>query len=299
MEERTTIGLAERRRRRGLHPAAWAQAVRDDVIRLVRGRFVVGNLAGARLKVRYQRSVLGFLWAVLTPMLMIAVLSIVFGYMLRREVDRFPVYLFSGLVPYQFFAGSLKSGGRSLVSGYRIMSRFRVQPFVLPLSEVLVNAFNLLLELLALLGMLVLAGSWFPVVAPKLSASIIVLPVGVILLFIFTLGIVLMCMTLVTYYRDVEHVIAVVTRALYFMTGIIIPPTLMGEADIFVYANPLWYHLQFFRGSLWQGTYRGAAAAVTWPDAQTWIIAVVSALASFTLGYVVYKKYEHEYVYRL
>lgn len=290
MRESLTIGLLDRPRTAWYSPRRWLAAIASDLSALWECRFVITNLASARLKVRYQRSALGMFWAVLTPILMLAVLSVVFGHVIGRKVERFPVYLFTGLVPFKFFGACLQVGSCSLTSGHRILTRFRIRPLVLPIVDVLVASFNLTFEMVALFLVVIVAGSFEPIVQAKLSASIVVLPVGIVLLAMFSTGVILISMTLVTYFRDVEHVISVVTRALYFISGVIIPPTAMGRASILVYANPLWHHLQFFRCSLWMGT---------WPSATTWLVASGSAVGALLLGYVVYKRYEHDYIFRI
>ena len=282
MKEQVTIGLLDRRG--GMFsPREWLRVLLRDLAGLWENRFALGYLVGARLKVRYQRSALGFVWALLTPILMLIVLSIVFGHVIGRNIPRFPVYLFTGLVPFKFFSGAIQVGCKSLVSQQRIITRFNVQRMVLPLADILFAFVDMLFEMVALFLVLTVVGA-------KLSGSVIVLPAALAFLVLFTTGMVFIAMTVVTYFRDVEHIISVIMRALYFATPIILRPEMLHQYAVVMYSNPLTYIIGFFRSALYDGT---------WPTGTAWIVASISSVASLIVGYIVYKRYEHDYVFRI
>jgi ABC-type polysaccharide/polyol phosphate export permease len=83
--------------------SGWIAAVRDDVTALVRFRFVVQHLVATQLKLRYHRSVLGIGWTLLNPLLLLSVQAMAFSQILRVEAKTYTLYLFSGLILWQFF----------------------------------------------------------------------------------------------------------------------------------------------------------------------------------------------------
>jgi ABC-type polysaccharide/polyol phosphate export permease len=118
---------------------------------------------------------------------------------------------------------------------------------------------------------------------------VILLP-ATVLLFVFNFGISLIFMTLLTYFRDFEHIIQVMVRALYFLCPIIVQPQQLGPYAFVMEVNPLTYILQLFRHIFYLGT---------WPPPMTWGISTSISLLLVFIGYVIYKRHEHDYIYRL
>jgi len=283
LKERVVTGILDRRGARALGPICWVRAAREDLARLRESRFVLGNLVSSALKTRYQRSALGFLWTLLHPALILAVLAIVFSQVIGRSVERFPVYLFSGLIPYQFLSDALTNGGRSLVIHEGLAKRVPVQTLAFPLSAVLVALANMLFAMTAMFLVLQFLGARFTV-------QLVLLPVAILLMGLFTLGATLIAMTLVTYCRDFEHILSVLLRALWFGSPILFQPHQLGKYEVVMAFNPLTYFLQLFRCALYDAT---------WPDRTTLLVSVASAGAMFAFGYAVYKRHERDYIFRL
>src|SRR4051812_5744585 len=98
LEERIVVGRTRLAWNRRLSPALWVRMVRQDIRLLYTSRFVLQNHVVNQLKVRYQRSALGFLWTLLNPILMLTVQAVVFSQLLDQPFKTYVVYLFSGLV---------------------------------------------------------------------------------------------------------------------------------------------------------------------------------------------------------
>src|SRR5579864_3335942 len=88
-------------------PARWLVAIADDYRQLVRFWPVIQNMVAQELRVRYQRSMLGFFWTLVHPILMMTTLTIVFSQLFNQKVENYAVFLFSGMVPWNFLSGSV------------------------------------------------------------------------------------------------------------------------------------------------------------------------------------------------
>src|SRR3954466_4623727 len=130
---------------RGLRgPSHWLSVVRQDREELVRFWPVVQNMVVQELRVRYQRSVLGFLWTLLHPILMMTTLSLVFSQLFH--VENYAVYLFAGMVPWGFLNGSLNDCAFCIISNEALIRKIYLPKLVFPLSKVLINLSTFLLS---------------------------------------------------------------------------------------------------------------------------------------------------------
>jgi ABC-type polysaccharide/polyol phosphate export permease len=259
------------------------QAVGEDLAALRHYRYVLYYLIATNLKIRYQRSFLGLLWTVLHPALNLVVLAIVFSQIIGRGIPNYHVYLFSGLLPYMAFSEVLTLGSKSLILNEGFLRKTDVPKLLFPLQTVGVAIANFLCAMVALFFVLQLFGA-------QAHVQLVILLPATVLLFVFNFGISLIFMTLLTYFRDFEHIIQVMVRALYFLCPIIVQPQQLGPYAFVMEVNPLTYILQLFRHIFYLGT---------WPPPMTWGISTSISLLLVFIGYVIYKRHEHDYIYRL
>jgi len=250
---------------------------------LLAGRHIVREFVSTTLRIRYRTSFLGFLWTLVHPLLILIVLSLVFSKVLRFEMDQYPVFLFSGLIPWQFFAASISASGTSLLVNQGLIRKIRVNLMLFPFSAVMVAAVNMMFAMIAMSVLFMFLGA-------RISVHLILLPAGMAFLFMFTLGVGLIAMTLTTFLRDFEHIISVLMQALFFCTPIIYPVTAVPTLAPLLNANPLSWLLAFFQHGLYYHT---------WPTAQLWVVSSVVSLTMLFIGYALYRRYEHEYIFRL
>jgi ABC-2 type transport system permease protein/lipopolysaccharide transport system permease protein len=284
LELRETVGHAPLAWSRRLSPLRLLAVLGEDISELYRSRFVLRNLVSTQLKVRYRRSSLGFLWALLHPVLMLGVLSFIFSRIMRLQIDEYALYLFSGLIPWQFFSASIENGSRSLLDGEYLIRKVRVQKLIFPLACVTVAAINMFFAFGALFVL-------FQFLGGSIHPQLVLVPVGVVLLGLFSFGMGLITMTVVVRFRDTEHMITVILQALYFVSPVLYKPSMLGERAMSLMAlNPLTHFLAFFHAGVYDGV---------WLPAGTWAAAVLWTLGSLIAGYTVYKANEHEYIFRL
>jgi ABC-type polysaccharide/polyol phosphate export permease len=272
----------------------WLTWIPADLRRVLRYRSLVAGLTNSQLTVRYHRSVLGVLWTLLNPLLMLSVQAVAFSQILGMNIREYAVYLFSGLVVWQFFSAALDSGSRSLVSNEGYIKTVTAPKIVYPLVDLLVALTTAAFALAALiLFALALGSPWQP--------QIVLLPVGIIFVVTFTFGLTLIAMTLVTSFRDFTHIISVLLPAYYFLCPILYPPSFAGGRAMLRY-NPMSYFLEFVHDALIPARVLlqdPTVAGGLWPSATSWIVASLCSLISLSAGYIVYKMNEHDYIFRL
>jgi len=269
-----------------LSAGAWLGQVRQDLADLGRFRHVLRNFVVTDLKVRYQRSVLGFLWTLLNPILMMVVLAVVFSQVLRTMgIEEYPLYLFSGFIPWIFFSSVIVSGSNSLLANEFLIKTVQVPKFLFPLRCLLVGLVNFVFEILALCILFVCFGEAFRV-------QVVLLPAAVVLLAVFALGIMFITASLVTRYRDFEHIIGVFLQAWYFLTPILYPESLVKDYAWLLRLNPMVYLMRIFHCTFYHHP-------ASWPDPTTWLAAVVAAFGTLLIGYGIYKRCEPHYVFWL
>ncbi|MBE2250557.1 MAG: ABC transporter permease [Myxococcus sp.] len=177
-------------------------------------RALLWALSLRELKARYRASVLGFLWTFLNPTLSMAVYALVFGVLMENAPERYPFYLFSGLLPWIFFSTSVMAGTTSVSDRKDLLTKVRFPAQVLPAYVVLTNLINFVLSvpLLFLLGIAFQdTPSWHLVFMVPLLA----------LQTLFTLAIVYLLSALNVAFRDLQHIIANVMQLAFFLTPVL------------------------------------------------------------------------------
>lgn len=178
-------------------------------------RELVYNLTARDLKVRYKNSMLGIAWSLLNPLLMMLVFTLVYTVMLgQNQRQDYPVFILSGLLPWNFFSASIMSGTFSIVGNSHLIKKVYFPREVLPLSILLSNLVNFLIALPVLIILALLLGV-------PLSVWVLLLPIVLLVQMIFALGVSLFLAAVNVFYRDVQQIMEVVILAWFFLTPII------------------------------------------------------------------------------
>ncbi len=180
-------------------------------------RELIRNLVVRDLKVRYRSSVLGVAWSWLNPLLMMVVYTIVFSIIFKQpDIHHYPVFLISGLLPWNFFNDSVLQATNSIVGSAHLIKKVYFPREVLPISIAISNLINFLISLPIFFLLVVLSGA-------DLTWWALLLPIPIILELAFTVGIGLIFATLNVFYRDTRHILQVVMLAWFFLTPIFYP----------------------------------------------------------------------------
>ncbi len=183
---------------------------------LLRYRNLIVNLVLRDLKVRYKNSIFGFLWSLLNPLGMMLVFTIVFTVLLPSQVERYPIFLLCGLLPWNFFSSGVMVGINSITGNANLVKKVYFPREVLTISSVLANLVNFLLGLVVLFGVLLVSRAVF-------SPWLWLLPLIILIQTCFVLGVALVLSTLNVFYRDTIMIMDVVMLAWFFLTPVVYP----------------------------------------------------------------------------
>lgn len=197
------------------------------------------------LKVRYKQTVMGVAWAVLQPLTMIAIFSIIFGKLAKIPSDGYPypVFVFSGLLAWNFFSTSVSSSGLSLVNASNLVSKVYFPRIIVPIASIGVSMVDFLISA-ALLVLLMLAYS------QSISWSILYLPFFLAGLVMLSIGLGSWLSAVTVTYRDFRYVIAYLMQIWMYVTPVLYPVSFVPEKWQWVlYLNPMYAWINGIRAS--------------------------------------------------
>jgi len=228
---------------------------------LERIRFLVGYrellrlLIVQELALRYRHTVLGFLWSLLNPVITMAILAIVFHFIIRLDMRSYTIFLLSSLLPWLFFANTLTDCSVSIIQKRDLISRQPIPKLILPLAVTGSNFVNLLLSFTVLVSVAgVIVGSPFGI-------SMLYLPLGFACLLALAIGLGAALAAATVYLRDIQQIVGVLLPAWMYATPILYPlETPSGqfivpeEFHFFFKLNPVYSVLQLFVRPVYWGT---------------------------------------------
>jgi ABC-type polysaccharide/polyol phosphate export permease len=198
----------------------------------------VGAVTGANLKARYRKTVAGFFWVVLNPLIMYTVQALVFKRFLRLDVRHYALFLASGLLPWTFFQQSLEMCTSLFVSNGRMLKSLQFNPLVLLVAQISDNLVNFLATLLLILVPACLIehmSGW------DRFEVLFLLPIPILVLTCAAIGIAWLLATWQVFLRDTRFVVSFALSVSYFLTPIFYPVSLVPpEYRILIQINPIY-----------------------------------------------------------
>jgi lipopolysaccharide transport system permease protein len=231
------------------------------------------------LKVRYKQTVIGVAWAVFQPLVTMVVFSIFFGKLAGMPSDGipYPVFVYVGLILWQFFSGALSQVANCLVANQAIITKVYFPRLILPISSVFTKFVDFLIASVILVGLMIYYGY-----TPRLS-GLLILPLLVIITFMAALGLGLFLASINVKYRDVGYILPFFIQLTLFITPVIYPASLTGIWSWFLAMNPL------------TGVVKAARSALFADFPQNWLQLGISAAACLLIlifGYYYFNKTE-------
>lgn len=268
IDDRSVIATGSR------DPFGWRAAA------IWRYRELLRNLVVRDIKVRYKRSVIGFAWMMINPLISMIVFSIIFREIFNMERD-YPLYVISALLFFNFFSLGSAQGLQSIVGASGLIRKVSVPKAIFPLASVLANLVNFGLSLVPLAVVMAFTGA-------RVTPALLTLPLAVLALFLFIYGLSLVLTTLNVFYRDVRWFYDSVLLILFYMTPIIYPAKVVPEQFRFILDwNPLTWLLELFRAPIYEGRV---------PEAHEMAAGFGAAIGAFVLGWIVFHKYEDQFI---
>lgn len=189
-------------------------------------RVLLKELTKTDFKLRYQGSVLGYLWALLRPLMMFAILYIVFGKLLRfgGDIPHYPVYLLAGTTLWSFFTECTNQGIQAIVSRGELIRKICFPKYIVVVSATLTAVINLLINVVVVILFALINGvvpSWTWLLVPLVLFEFYCLALGIS----FLLG------AINVKYRDITSIWDVLTQALFYAVPIIYPITMIASTS--------------------------------------------------------------------
>ena len=191
-----------------------------NLTNLFRYRGLISSLVARDLKARYRGSVLGFFWSFVNPLLLLLIYSFIFTKVIPNEtkgVQPYAVFMFCGILPWNWFATSLTDSAASLIAGGNLIKKVLFPAEVLPLVSVLANMVHFFLGLPILILFLVVSRHYPDVM------DLFWFPIAVIVQLLFTSGLALILAALTVHFRDIRDLLSNVLTLWFFATPIIYP----------------------------------------------------------------------------
>jgi lipopolysaccharide transport system permease protein len=211
------------------------------------------------LKVRYKQTIIGIAWSVLRPLLTMMIFTFVFGQIAKfpSEGIKYPVLVFAGLLPWQFFATGLSEASNSLIGNERLISKVYFPRMIIPASSVITSLVDFLISLVLMFALLI----WFGVVP---SVNLVFLPLFIVMAFFASFGVGLWLTALNVKYRDFKHVVPfLVQLGLYIspvgFTSAVAANMIPEKFRLLYYLNPMAGVIDGFRWCFF-----GERAALNW-----------------------------------
>lgn len=252
--------------------------------------FILKQLVSKDFKIKYRRSFLGVAWSVLNPLLMMIVMAIVFTTIFAQgrngsvTPEMYPLYLIVGNVTFAVMSDSTSQALSSIIQASSLLKKVKVHRFVFPVQKVLFSLVNFAFSLIAVAIVML----WFHVVP---TWHLLLLPVCLILLMFFCMGVGLLLSAATVFFRDVMHLWSVVLTAWTYFTPIFWTTDFILKMPhilrVLMYANPMYNYLQFMRDIfLFQ----------TCPTPLEFGLCVAWAVIAMAIGYTVFHKNEHKFI---
>jgi|RhiMetdeSRZDD1v2_1073273.scaffolds.fasta_scaffold154349_4 ABC-2 type transport system permease protein len=256
----------------------------EELLELWRYRDLVVQLVRRDVVARYKRSLLGVAWTMLNPVGTMVVLTVVFSRVFGTP-PAYAVYLLSGLLAWNFFSQTTLSAMRQLVWGATLMHRIYVPRTIFAVTAVGTGLVNLALGVVPLFAVVLATG-----LRPRMS--VLFLPVAMLLLTAFALGVGLLLSTLAAYFVDVAELTELALPVLLYLTPVIYPAEILPEPvrALVVRANPLHCLIELFRAPLYAGV---------WPDPAMVLLGVLWAGTALAAGWLVFTSRADEFPYRV
>lgn len=261
-------------------------AFKKDVTAIKRYKYLLSDLVVRDIKTKYRRSVLGVLWSVLNPLLMMLVLTAVFSKIIRVEVEGgFALFYLTGYIVFNFIAEASNFSLTSMINAGGLIKKVYIPKYIFPLEKTIFSLVNMLFSLIAFV---LVFGIFLATGKVELHATMLLFFIPMIYIFIFAFGLNLILSTLNVFFRDVGHLWGVFVTVWMYATPIIYPIHIVPEwLQSIIRFNPLYHYVTYFRNVMLYGTI---------PSLTDNLICLGFSLMFLLVGITVFRKNQDKFV---
>ena len=231
------------------------------------------------LKVRYKQTVIGILWAIFQPFMTMVIFSIFFGKLAKMPSDGipYPIFVYTGLLLWQFFSAALSETSNCLVSNQAIITKVYFPRLILPISAVITKLVDFAIASVILVGLMAYYNY-----LPNFS-GLLIIPLLLLITFMAAVGFGLFLAAINVKYRDVRYALPFFIQMMLFVTPVIYPASIAGKYSWILAINPT------------TGVIKAARAAILGNAPINWTLLLISGAACLIMliiGIIYFKKTE-------
>jgi ABC-2 type transport system permease protein len=258
------------------HPAL------EELLALFRYRDLIYQLVRRDIVARYKRSVLGVAWTMLNPLLTMIIMVVVFQQVFS-STENYAAYVLTGIIVWTMFSQSTSMAMSSMVWGSQLFQQIYLPRSSFVLSTILASMVNFVLSLIPLGAILIITRVPF-------RPSALLLPVYMVFLFSFSLGVALIISTLAVFFPDVADLYPVILMAWMYLSPILMPLEFYRQIlnGLLLYINPFYYVVNLFRILVFEGFV---------PHWQTWAATAFVSFGALVIGWIFFCKKADSFAY--
>lgn len=266
-------------------------AIKNIMSNFKKYKFLMSQLILRDFKIKYKRSVLGVVWSLLYPILMMAVMALVFSNMFRFQVEgiNYLVYLLTGIIMYNYFSEASNLAMTSVVHNFTLINKVYIPKYIFPLAKCLFVGINFLLSLIPWFLIIVLTQFGLGNYPASINIYYLILPFIFLCLLLFTVGMGFFLSCVSVFLRDVFYIYGIVLTIWQYFTPIFYSIEIIPAKLQFLFEfNPLYQFLTATRSVVLYGQC---------PSALNLILCAAYALVAMLIGCIVFKKNQDKFIY--
>jgi lipopolysaccharide transport system permease protein len=234
------------------------------------------------IKLKYRRSILGYVWSILNPLLIMSVMAVVFSAMFKRNIENFPVYLFCGQLLFNFMNSSTHVAIFSITANAPLLKKTYVPKYIFTVAKITSGMVDLVFSLGALLIVMLVTGARF-------SWTNLLFPLVILQLYVFCVGMSLFLSQANVFFRDIQYIYNAVTTAWMYLTPIFYPVEMLPDwlRGIVTHFNPMYFYVTQFRDIVYHGRL---------PSFDLLLAGTATALGMLAVGFWCFRKSEDKFI---
>jgi len=237
-------------------------------------RSMIASMVRKDIRGRYLGTILGFLWTFVNPLLQLLVYNVVFSYILRQGIDKYYLFLFVALIPWIFMSTSMTGGSTAVVSEPGMVTKIYFPREVLPIAYVTSNFVNMLLSFLVVFAVVFISGVHLNMLAW------LYLPFVMIVEYVMALGIAMISSALTVYFRDLQHILGIVSMIWMYLTPILYSQEIIPDRlHRILRLNPMSPIIESYRDILYYASY---------PPVTTLLEALAFGIVIVIIGFILF-----------
>jgi len=263
-------------------PKNFVQHFRASMDSFSKYRHLLWNLIHRDVVTKYRRSVLGMLWSVLNPLLMMLVITAVFQTIFKINVPHFPLYYLTGALIYNYVSEATNTSMTSILDASTLIKKVYIPKYIFPIEKCLSAFVNMLFSLIAVFIVFVILRF-----QPNWTMLLIFIPMIYVMIFSMGLGMILSALNV--FFRDTAHLYSVWLTAWMYLTPIIYPLDAINNEIIvgIIKINPLYYYVQYFRELTLYGSI---------PGLEHNMICICFSVVFFLAGVIIFRSNQDKFI---